>query len=77
MTRGQEPAFPINRPGEGTYLGLTIREYVEVEILGKLSAEWLRAHGKTPPQDIVEKAMELTDAWFLRREKKNGAANVL
>ena len=75
MSRGDEPAFPTNRAGHSPEPGMSIRDYVEVEILAKLYAQMLKENGTIPLQWHVDRAVQCADAWLKNREKRNGIAN--
>lgn len=69
MTRETDPAFPFSAGGVKPEPGLTIREYVTIEILAKVYAECIRS-GQGTPKWAALKAEEAADAWFEQREKR-------
>lgn len=70
MAKGEEPAFPTNRAGHSPEQGLSIRDYVSIEILKSLLST-----NKDNAQRLcldwwVRKAYEATDLWLAEREKR-------
>lgn len=69
MSRGDEAAFPFHRSGEAAQPGLTIREYISIEILAKLVASRTDVELSLPW--CVRKADEAADLWLEQRAKRN------
>lgn len=66
MDKGDDPAFPTNRAGHSPEPGMSIRDYVSVEILKALM--WDKAAPAT--KWCVAKSFEVADLWLAEREKR-------
>jgi len=69
MSIGDEPAFPTNRAGHSPEPGMSIRDYVEVEMLKAIVAAEI-AREKCSLKFCVGKAAEAADLWLEQRAER-------